>query len=79
MSMFLELCFSCDEGASSQMEVWHWKNCFLSHCMMPSQAQTLRKAQLHALYIFGRGAQEYLAPLFYLHLAQIVVFLTACR
>ena len=32
-----------------------------------------------ASYVFGRGARDYLAPLFYLHLDQIVVFPSACR
>ena len=32
------------------------------------------KAQLDASYVFGRGARVYLALLFYLPLAQIVVF-----
>ena len=34
---------------------------------------------MDASYVFGRGAREYLAPLFYIHLAQIVVFPSACR
>ena len=50
------------------MEVWNGKKkiCFLSHCIMPTQTQTLRKAQLDASYVFGRGARVYLALLFYL-------------
>ena len=34
---------------------------------------------MDASYVFGRETREYLAPLFYLHLAQIVLFPSACR